>query len=86
MDEIITREQAIQEISDKLGRTLDEAKAVYEKVYDLIEATLKGSATVMGEHAKIAAVVSTMQMNELPTFIFTKTCAHYKAYFLEVQL
>jgi hypothetical protein len=82
MEQSNTAEQAIQEISEKAGRTLDEAKAIYNTVYDDIEATIKGSAQVMGEHAKKAAVISSMAMHEVPSFVYTKTVAHLTEHFL----
>lgn len=86
MEERITAEEAIQEIAEKAGRHLDEAKAMYNKVYDHIEATIKGSALALGEQGKIAAVVSGMMLCELPAFTYTKTCEHLKQYFLEKVL
>ena len=77
----ISSKQAIQEISEKVG-SLDEAKAIYNTVYDYIEATIKGAATVMGKNAKIAAVVSSMRIHGIQPSIYTKTVAHLREYFL----
>lgn len=76
-----TKKAALMELAGGKGLAKKAAEQLYNKVYDEIEATIKGSMTAMSLEEKQNTIINIMAQKSIPASTYSLFCRHLINYF-----